>query len=664
MKKFCYILFLFYALFIISSSALAAVVKIDPESVNINNVGVGNTFNVNIAIENVTNLGGFEFELQYDNAVITIENDSDVSIGAFLSSSGRSVSLLKNTDTAGLLKAGAFSYGDPIGPDGNGVLIQVTFKVQSLAEGALDLKNVILTDTSAASIAVDTTTDAAVTAIAETLTVQVMPASVTLNNIGNTFDADIMIQGVKNLGSFEFKLQYNPAVVKIANDTDVTLGTFLESTGRTATRLGPNIDNDAGLLEAGAFSFGDQAGPNGSGVLMKIKFTIQSLSAGQLDLKDVLITDISAVSITVDTVKDGNLYIPPDDPIDDTTDDTTYYADKDGDGTPDYLDKCPDDPSKVSPGSCGCGVADTDTDSDGTPDCNDKCSKDPDKVSPGSCGCGVAETDTDNDGTPDCNDKCPKDPAKTEEGTCGCGVADTDTDGDGIPDCNDPCVDDPDNACNGPGLPNDTDGDGVLDSEDGCPNDPNKTQEGTCGCGIADTDTDNDGTLDCNDKCPKDPAKTEEGTCGCGIADTDTDNDGTPDCNDKCPKDPAKTEEGDCGCGIADTDTDNDGTPDCSDPCPDDPENKCDSDNDGISDDKDACPDDPDKTEPGICGCGVADIDSDGDGIFDCNEDDSSSSNCFINTAAHSSMGMLSGIFSFLAVCIGISVRKDRISKK
>ena len=32
----------------------------------------------------------------------------------------------------------------------------------------------------------------------------------------------------------------------------------------------------------------------------------------------------------------------------------------------------------------------------------------------------------------------------------------------------------------------------------------------------------------------------------------------------------------------------------------------------------DQCPDDFDKTEPGVCGCGIPDIDSDGDGIMDC----------------------------------------------
>ena len=68
---------------------------------------------------------------------------------------------------------------------------------------------------------------------------------------------------------------------------------------------------------------------------------------------------------------------------------------------------------------------------------------------------------------------------------------------------------------------------------------------------------------------------------------------------------PNKAEPGACGCGVADTDSDNDGTPDCNDNCPNDPDN--DVDGDGVCGDVDNCPDtyNPNQT------------DSDGDGIGD-----------------------------------------------
>ena len=49
-----------------------------------------------------------------------------------------------------------------------------------------------------------------------------------------------------------------------------------------------------------------------------------------------------------------------------------------------------------------------------------------------------------------------------------------------------------------------------------------------------------------------------------------------------------------------------------------------DTDADGVHDVDDGCPSDANKTEPGICGCGVADIDADADGVIDCIEGSSS----------------------------------------
>lgn len=65
----------------------------------------------------------------------------------------------------------------------------------------------------------------------------------------------------------------------------------------------------------------------------------------------------------------------------------------------------------------------------------------------------------------------------------------------------------------------------------------------------------------------------------------DSDADGTPDLYDLCPADPYKTNPGACGCDVADADANSDGVPDCLT--------------------IDTCPDDPSKTNPGACGCGI-----------------------------------------------------------
>jgi hypothetical protein len=97
----------------------------------------GDTFDVQIMAENVTNLGGFQFSLQFDNEVLTATN---VARTDFLGSTGRDV-VCDDPQIAGptvrlICVTGA---PEPPGVDGSGVLATVTFEAIGTGDSPLDL---------------------------------------------------------------------------------------------------------------------------------------------------------------------------------------------------------------------------------------------------------------------------------------------------------------------------------------------------------------------------------------------------------------------------------------------------------------------------------------------------------------------------------------------
>jgi len=79
----------------------------------------------------------------------------------------------------------------------------------------------------------------------------------------------------------------------------------------------------------------------------------------------------------------------------------------------------------------------------------------------------------------------------------------------------------------------------------------------------------------------------------------------TPDCNGN-----GVVDDQDIASGFSE-DCNSDGVPD---------ECQADTDGDGVIDPCDGCPNDPDKTDPGLCDCGVPDSDNDADGVIDCHD--------------------------------------------
>ncbi len=155
-------------------------------------------------------------------------------------------------------------------------------------------------------------------------------------------------------------------------------------------------------------------------------------------------------------------------------------GDKDGDGIPDDVDKCPTIPEDFDGFEDHDGCPEPDNDGDRIPDELDKCPNEPETINgfQDADGCPDEAPDQDHDGIPDSVDKCPdaggpdiiRNP-KSQYYGC------PDRDHDGIPDYLDKCPDVPeptDDLFDGSGCPHvrDTDNDGIPDDVDKCPTEP------------------------------------------------------------------------------------------------------------------------------------------------------------------------------------------------
>ena len=137
-----------------------------------------------------------------------------------------------------------------------------------------------------------------------TATVRIAPVVSHVDPL-DTFDVEVWIDSAEDLGSFEFKMSYDPSVVHVQT---AQLGDFLGSTGRTPVPLGPNIDNVAGTLQLGAFSFGSQPGANGSGIIAIVTLEAMGNGTSALHLYDTQVTDTPGQVQDV-TTDDGSVVV-------------------------------------------------------------------------------------------------------------------------------------------------------------------------------------------------------------------------------------------------------------------------------------------------------------------------------------------------------------------
>jgi OmpA-OmpF porin, OOP family len=133
-------------------------------------------------------------------------------------------------------------------------------------------------------------------------------------------------------------------------------------------------------------------------------------------------------------------------------------GDRDGDGIPDSVDLCPDEPEDFDGFQDDDGCPDLDNDGDGILDASDACPNEAEDRDGFQDEDGCPDRDNDGDGIPDVLDRCPNEPEDFDGFEDDDGCPDEDNDGDGIPDVDDQCPNEPETV-NG------------FQDDDGCPDD-------------------------------------------------------------------------------------------------------------------------------------------------------------------------------------------------
>jgi len=103
---------------------------------------------------------------------------------------------------------------------------------------------------------------------------------------GATFSVTVTIADIAELQSYEFTVQFDPAVVQVE---EVERGPFLE--GKSPISLGPQIDNEAGTVTFGALAMGSGPWPGGDGQLATLSLRAVARGRTALELRRVSLFD-------------------------------------------------------------------------------------------------------------------------------------------------------------------------------------------------------------------------------------------------------------------------------------------------------------------------------------------------------------------------------------
>ena len=276
----------------VKSDVPAPRIYVDPQEATGN---IGETFEVDIRIENVRDLYSYEFKLSWTGSIL---DASDVVEGDFPGRSGIYNTLFvagiyNGPDTKGSDYVYVVNtlYAKPGGEDGTGTLATVTFTVEDTGETVLDLYGVVLVD-SFGIVRPSKWEDGYFNVTPPGLHVDPLTIIDPTLVKGNTFSVNITLSHAVDVYGFGFKLGYNETLL---NATQASIIPFLDY---------PQIDKGINVTEGykHVWVYSNSTTPktvDDSRPVANVTFEVLEKGFTNLDIRDTMLNDtLSRVSHT------------------------------------------------------------------------------------------------------------------------------------------------------------------------------------------------------------------------------------------------------------------------------------------------------------------------------------------------------------------------------
>jgi len=311
------------ATFGVASAATETSVSVTPSN---DTVSVGESVTFDVRVNDVDNgVNSYEFDLSVDdNEVAEI---TDVSLqGTSADDTLTSVEYAENGSSVSV-SAGVAGHDD-------GVIASVTVRTDAVGTAGISLSNVVIGDDDANSYDITSTNGATLSAVEETVSVDVEPVETTVSTDEATDFDVVVVDASDGVGSYEFDLAVGDS--NVAAIENVSLVGTNASDSLTNVSWGPN-----GTSVSVAAGIGDED----HGRIATISIVGQSNGTTSLSMEGVAIGDNNGSSYTVGstgsaeiTVRAGPAPVATDFGSPTDVDGDGVYEDVNGDGKFDIVD--------------------------------------------------------------------------------------------------------------------------------------------------------------------------------------------------------------------------------------------------------------------------------------------------------------------------------------